>query len=176
MAEEKTDNSYLESMLSDMMTSYLKEAVLPMYEDYKTYAEPMLPSEDKSAGENLLDIISMAPGIGSLKAAKPVLEMMDPRRRGMMLAKQGQMRSRKTTQVLPGQRLGGSRLANETRDIMANFFRETRGGAFPENLTPDTIEALKSIKPQLVKAASRDKQASRQGVKRILEIMEEIGL
>ena len=176
MAEENTDNSYLDSMLSDMMTSYLKEAIVPMYEDYKTYAEPMLPSEDKSAGENILDIVSMIPGIGSIKAAQPILEMMTPAMRGMMKAKQGRAKSRKTTQVLPGQRLGVSRLANETRDVMANFYKETRGGAFPENLTPDTIEALKAIKPDLIKAASRDKQASRQGVKRILDIMEDIGL
>lgn len=176
MAEGNTENKYLESMLSDMMSSYLEKAIVPMYEDYETYAEPMLPSADKSAGENLLDILSMHPGIGSIKAAKPILEMMTPQMRGMMLAKKGRAKSRKTTQVLPGQRLGGSRLANETRDVMANFYKETRGGAFPQNLTPDTIEALKAIKPDLIKAASRDKQASRQGVKRILDIMEEIGL
>jgi hypothetical protein len=176
MAEENTDNSYLDSMLSDMMDSYLEQTVVEPYIDYKTYVEPMLPSEDKSAGENLLDIVSMIPGIGSIKAAKPILEMMTPQMRGMMLAKKGRAKSRKTTKVLPGQRLGGSRLANETRDVMANFYKETRGGAFPQNLTPNTIEALKAIKPDLIKAASRDKQASRQGIKRILEIMEDIGL
>ena len=53
MAEENTENKYLESMLSDMMSSYLEKAIVPMYEDYETYAEPMLPSADKSAGENL---------------------------------------------------------------------------------------------------------------------------
>ena len=176
MAEENTDNSYLDSMLSDMMDSYLEQTVVEPYIDYKTYVEPMLPSEDKSVGENLFDIISMIPGIGSIKSAKPILEMMTPAMRGMMKAKQGRAKSRKTTKVLPGQRLGGSRLANETRDVMANFYKETRGGAFPENLTPDTIDALKAIKPELIKAAGRDKQASRQGIKRILEIMEGIGL
>ena len=171
MAEESTENSYLESMLSDMMTSYLERTVLPMYKDYKTYAEPMLPSEDKSAGENILDIVSMIPGIGSIKAAQPILGMMNSRMRGMMLAKQGQRKARRTTQVLPGQRVGGSRLANKTRDAVRNFYTETRGGAFPENLSGETLEALNAAKPSIIAAAGRTKQSSRQGLKRLIEIM-----
>ena len=161
MAEENTENKYLESMLSDMMSSYLEKAIVPMYEDYETYAEPMLPSADKSAGENLLDILSMHPGIGSIKAAKPILEMMTPQMRGMMLAKKGRAKSRRSTEVLPGKFTGGSRLNTETKE----------SGAFLENLSDETLTALNANKAKIIAAAARDEQSSRQGLKRIIEIM-----
>ena len=171
MAEESTENSYLESLLADVMTSYLEHAAVPLVQDYETYIKPMVPSEDKSVGENLFDIVSMHPGIAGAKAAQPILGMMNSRMRGMMLAKQGQRKARRTTQVLPGQRVGGSRLANKTRDAVRNFYTETRGGAFPENLSGETLEALNAAKPSIIAAAGRTKQSSRQGLKRLIEIM-----
>ena len=171
MAEETTENSYLESMLSDMMNSYLEKAIVPLVMDYETYAKPMLPSEDKSAGENVLDVVSMIPGMGSIKAAEPILKMMTPAMRGMMKSKQGQAKSRKTTGVLPGKFTGGSRLNTETRESVMDFYKETKGGAFLENLSDETLTALNANKAKIIAAAARDKQSSRQGLKRIIELM-----
>ena len=102
MAEETTENSYLDSMLLQLENADIST---PAAMKVKMLLD-MLPSEDKSAGENVLDIVSMIPGIGSIKAAEPILEMMTPAMRGMMKSKQGQAKSRKTTGVLPGKFTG----------------------------------------------------------------------
>ena len=154
MAEE---NKYLELLLTDAL------------EDYET-VKSILPSEDKSDMENIFDIISLYPGIAGAKVAKGTLGMMTRKMRGMMLAKQGRQKARFTTRVQP-QRLGGSRLKGSTRDAVRNFYIETKGGAFPENLSGETLEALNAAKPSIIAAAGRTKQASRQGLKRLIEIM-----
>ena len=155
MAEE---NKYLELLLTDAL------------EDYET-VKSILPSEDKSDMENIFDIISMIPGIGGAKVAKGALGMMTRKMRGMMLAKQGRKKARRTTAVRPGQYLGGSRLKGSTRDAVRNFHIETKGGAFPESLSAETLEALNTAKPSIIAAAGRTKQSSRQGLKRLIEIM-----
>ena len=96
--------------------------------------------------------------------------MMTRKMRGMMLAKQGRQKARFTTEVQP-QRLGGSRLAHSTRDAVRNFHIETKGGAFPESLSAETLDALNAAKPSIIAAAGRTKQSSRQGLKRLIEIM-----
>ena len=167
MAEETTENSYLDSMLLQLENADIST---PAAMKVKMLLD-MLPSEDKSAGENVLDIVSMIPGIGSIKAAEPILEMMTPAMRGMMKSKQGQAKSRKTTGVLPGKFTGGSRLNTETRESVMDFYKETKGGAFLENLSDETLTALNANKAKIIAAATRDKQSSRQGLKRIIELM-----
>jgi len=167
MAEETTENSYLDSMLLQLENADISN---PAAMKVKMLLD-MLPSEDKSAGENVLDIVSMIPGIGSIKAAEPILEMMTPAMRGMMKSKQGQAKSRKTTGVLPGKFTGGSRLNTETRESVMDFYKETKGGAFLENLSDETLTALNANKAKIIAAAARDKQSSRQGLKRIIELM-----
>jgi len=167
MAEETTENSYLDSMLLQLENADISN---PAAMKVKMLLD-MLPSEDKSAGENVLDIVSMIPGIGSIKAAEPILEMMTPAMRGMMKSKQGQAKSRKTTGVLPGKFTGGSRLNTETRESVIDFYKETKGGAFLENLSDETLTALNANKAKIIAAAARDKQSSRQGLKRIIELM-----
>tara|TARA_R110002126_G_scaffold74704_2_gene186218 strand:- start:5528 stop:6040 length:513 start_codon:yes stop_codon:yes gene_type:complete len=167
MAEETTENSYLDSMLLQLENADISN---PAAMKVKMLLD-MLPSEDKSAGENVLDIVSMIPGIGSIKAAEPILEMMTPAMRGMMKSKQGQAKSRKTTGVLPGKFTGGSRLNTETRESVMDFYKETKGGAFLENLSDETLTALNANKAKIIAAATRDKQSSRQGLKRIIELM-----
>ena len=167
MAEETTENNYLDSMLLQLENADISN---PAAMKVKMLLD-MLPSEDKSAGENVLDIVSMIPGIGSIKAAEPILEMMTPAMRGMMKSKQGQAKSRKTTGVLPGKFTGGSRLNTETRESVMDFYKETKGGAFLENLSDETLTALNANKAKIIAAAARDKQSSRQGLKRIIELM-----
>ena len=96
---------------------------------------------------------------------------MTPAMRGMMKAQQGQAKSRKTTGVLPGKFTGGSRLNTETRESVMDFYKETKGGAFLENLSDETLTALNANKAKIIAAATRDKQSSRQGLKRIIELM-----
>jgi hypothetical protein len=78
MAEETTENSYLQSMLSQIENADISN---PAAMKVKMLLD-MLPSEDKSAGENIFDIVSMHPGIAGAKVAEPILEMMTPAMRG----------------------------------------------------------------------------------------------
>ena len=64
MAEETTENSYLESMLSQLEEADISN---PTAMKVKMLLD-MLPSEDKSAGENIFDIVSMHPGIAGAKS------------------------------------------------------------------------------------------------------------
>ena len=134
MAEETTENSYLESMLSQLEEADISN---PAAMKVKMLLD-MLPSEDKSAGENIFDIVSMHPGIAG---------------------------------VLPGKFTGGSRLNTETRESVMDFYKETKGGAFLENLSDETLAALNANKAKIIAAAARDKQSSRQGLKRVIELM-----
>jgi len=70
----------------------------------------------------------------------------------------------------------GSRLAPERVRLLQDFYAQTRGGRHPELLTKATRKALQKEMPTFRAAAVRDKQSSRQGVKRMIEIMDEMGL
>ena len=69
-------------------------------------------------------------------------------------------------------RKGGSRLGPEIKKGMSKFFQETSGGKYPNKVSPETIAWYKKYRPQLMAAAGRQKQASRQGVHRIIDKME----
>lgn len=66
----------------------------------------------------------------------------------------------------------GSRLAPERVDLMKDFYAQTRGGRYLEELSPTTLKALRKEMPAFRAAAGRDKQSSRQGVKRMIELMD----
>ena len=70
----------------------------------------------------------------------------------------------------------GSRLAPERVRLLRDFYAQTRGGRHPELLTKATRKALQKEMPTFRAAAMRDQQSSRQGVKRMIEIMDEMGL
>ena len=69
-------------------------------------------------------------------------------------------------------RKGGSRLGPEIKKGMFRFYRETKGGKYPNKVSPETIAWYKKYRSQLMAAAARQKQASRQGVHRIIDKME----
>ena len=69
-------------------------------------------------------------------------------------------------------RKGGSRLGPEIKEGMSRFYRETKGGSRMNKVSPETIAWYQKYKPQLMAAAARQKQASRQGVHRVIEKME----
>jgi len=76
--------------------------------------------------------------------------------------------SRRTTQ--------GSRLAPERVRLLRDFYIQTKGGTRPELLTEATRKAVQKDMSLFRAAAVRDKQNARQGVKRMIEIMDELGL
>ena len=108
-----------------------------------------------------VDLISWI--LPQLKAAKGIPALM-----GMTkYTKWGNM-SRRGTQ--------GSRLAPHRVRLLQDFHVQTRGGTRPELLTEATRKALQKEMPTFRAAAVRDQQSSRQGVKRMIEIMDELGL
>ena len=113
------------------------------------------PTEDP--GLQPVDLISWL--LPELKAAKGIPALM-----GMTkYTKWGNM-SRRGTQ--------GSRLAPERVDLMKDFYAQTRGGRYLEELSPTTLKAIQKEMPAFRAAAGRDKQSSRQGVKRMIELMD----
>jgi len=117
------------------------------------------PTEEP--GLQPVDLISWI--LPQLKAAKGIPALM-----GMTkYTKWGNM-SRRGTQ--------GSRLAPHRVRLLQDFHVQTRGGTRPELLTEATRKALQKEMPTFRAAAVRDKQSSRQGVKRMIEIMDELGL
>jgi len=68
----------------------------------------------------------------------------------------------------------GSRLAPERVDLMRDFYAQTRGGRYLGELSPTTLKALRKEMPAFRAAAGRDAQASRQGVKRMVQLLDEM--
>jgi hypothetical protein len=68
----------------------------------------------------------------------------------------------------------GSRLAPERVDLIRDFYAQTRGGRYLEELSPTTLKALQKEMPAFRAAAGRDSQASRQGVKRMVQLLDEM--
>ena len=114
-----------------------------------------MPTEDP--GLQPVDLISLL--LPQLKAAKGIPALM-----GMTKYTKWGNVSRRGTQ--------GSRLAPERVDLMKDFYAQTRGGRYLEELSPTTLKALRKEMPAFRAAAGRDKQSSRQGVKRMIELMD----
>jgi len=70
----------------------------------------------------------------------------------------------------------GSRLAPHRVRLLQDFYAQTRGGRYPAELTEATRKALLKEMPSFRAAVVRDKQSSRAGLKRMIEIMDEMGL
>ena len=70
----------------------------------------------------------------------------------------------------------GSRLAPHRVRLLQDFYIQTGGGRYPAKLTEATRKALQKEMPTFRAAVVRDKQSSREGLKRMIEIMDEMGL
>ena len=66
----------------------------------------------------------------------------------------------------------GSRLAPERVDLIKDFYAQTRGGRYLEELSPTTLKAIRKEMPAFRAAAGRDAQSSRQGIKRMIELVD----
>jgi len=115
------------------------------------------PTEDPGLQE--VDLISLIlPELKLLKGIPALMGMTKYTKRGNV--------SRRGTQ--------GSRLAPERVDLIRDFYAQTRGGRYLEELSPTTLKALQKEMPAFRAAAGRDSQASRQGVKRMVQLLDEM--
>ena len=115
------------------------------------------PTEDPGLQE--VDLISLIlPELKLLKGIPALMGMTKYTKRGNV--------SRRGTQ--------GSRLAPERVDLMRDFYAQTRGGRYLEELSPTTLKALQKEMPAFRAAAGRDSQSSRQGVKRMVQLLDEM--
>ena len=117
----------------------------------------MLPSTEKSTGENIFDAVTLAiPPLKVLKAAKvadPLLDTGIMQMAGKTYG--GGFKKPGYTQI----RGGGKKNTFKTRspaewDIYADIARFSDGGASPHKLTPQQVEQLRKIMPKLRAAAS----------------------
>ena len=115
------------------------------------------PTEDPGLQE--VDLISLI--LPELKLLKGIPALM-----GMTKYTKWGNVSRRGTQ--------GSRLAPERVDLMRDFYAQTRGGRYLGELSPTTLKALRKEMPAFRAAAGRDSQASRQGVKRMVQLLDEM--
>ena len=113
------------------------------------------PTEEP--GLQSVDLISWL--LPQLKAAKGIPALM-----GMTKYTKWGNVSRRTTK--------GSRLAPERVDLIKDFYAQTRGGRYLEELSPTTLKAIRKEMPAFRAAAGRDAQSSRQGVKRMIELVD----
>ena len=115
------------------------------------------PTEDPGLQE--VDLISLI--LPELKLLKGIPALM-----GMTKYTKWGNVSRRGTQ--------GSRLAPERVDLMRDFYAQTRGGRYLGELSPTTLKALRKEMPAFRAAAGRDSQSSRQGVKRMVQLLDEM--
>ena len=113
------------------------------------------PTEDP--GLQSVDLISWI--LPQLKAAKGIPAVM-----GMTKYTKWGNVSRRTTR--------GSRLSPERVDLIKDFYAQTRGGRYLEELSPTTLKAIRKEMPAFRAAAGRDAQSSRQGVRRMIELVD----
>jgi len=66
----------------------------------------------------------------------------------------------------------GSRLSPERVDLIKDFYVQTVGGTKPELLTLATKNAIRKEMPSFRAAVGRDAQSSRQGVRRMIELVD----
>ena len=115
------------------------------------------PTEDPGLQE--VDLISLI--LPELKLLKGIPALM-----GMTKYTKWGNVSRRGTQ--------GSRLAPERVRLIRDFYAQTRGGRYLGELSPTTLKALRKEMPAFRAAAGRDSQASRQGVKRMVQLLDEM--
>ena len=128
----------------------------------------LAPSEDKSIIDNLLSIGPW--GIAGKTAGLPLaaMKMAKGKTYGGGFAKEGYTKIRG----------GGKSNTLKTRSPEAwetyrDITNASRGGSNPSRLTPEQIEALRDIMPQLRAAAKNTKRHGRQQMKNIVDMFDE---
>ena len=166
-------------MAQDRLAELEIEQDLPMEEEYQPKGTllgdiilSMFPSRDKSMGENLLDIVTLAvPPAKLLKLGKVTdtgIMQMAGRQYGKGFSKPG------VTKI----RGGGKPHTFKTRNpkvwnVYADIARFSDGGSSPGKLTPQQVEQLRKIMPQLRGYASSQKRHGRTTMNNVVRMFDE---
>ena len=148
----------------------------------------MFPSPEKSTWENIFDIATLAvPPAKALKLGK-LAKMADPiadtgimQMARMPKAMKDKLKQYGTGVSKPGftkVRGGGKDITLKTRSPevwetyrkVASF---SRGGSQPKNLTPETVEQLRKIMPQLRAAAKNEARHGRTTMKNVVKMFDD---
>ena len=148
----------------------------------------MFPSTEKSTWENIFDIATLAvPPAKALKLGK-LAKMADPiadtgimQMARMPKAMKDKLKQYGTGVSKPGftkVRGGGKDITLKTRSPevwetyrkVASF---SRGGSQPKNLTPETVEQLRKIMPQLRAAAKNEARHGRTTMKNVVKMFDD---
>ena len=148
----------------------------------------MFPSTEKSTWENIFDIATLAVPPAKLLKLGKVAKMADPiadtgimQMARMPKAMKDKLKQYGTGVSKPGftkVRGGGKDITLKTRSPevwetyrkVASF---SRGGSQPKKLTPETVEQLRKIMPQLRKAAASEERHGRKTMKNVVRMFDE---
>ena len=136
----------------------------------------MLPSPEKSWGENIFDFVTLAvPPAKLLKLGKLADPLLDTGIMQMAGKQYGKGFSKPGVTKIQG---GGRDITLKTRspevwEIYRKVASFSRGGSRPENLTPETVEQLRKIMPQLRAAASSQTRHGRTTMNNVVRMFDE---
>ena len=173
-------------MAQDRLAELEIEQDLPMEEGYDPELTlmgkiilSMFPSRDKSMGENLFDIATLAVPPAKLLKLGKVAKTLDPvtdtgimqmagREYGKGFSKPG------VTKI----RGGGRQNTLKTRspdewNVYADIARFSDGGSSPGKLTPQQVEQLREIMPKLRAAAKNEKRHGRSTMNNVVRMFDE---
>ena len=136
----------------------------------------MLPSTEKSMGENIFDIATLAvPPLKVLKAAKvadPLLDSGIMQMAGKTYG--GGFKKPGYTQIRGGGRKNTFKTRNPAEwNVYTDIARFSDGGASPHKLTPQQVEQLRKIMPQLRGYASSQTRHGRTTMNNVVRMFDE---
>ena len=136
----------------------------------------MLPSTEKSTWENILDIATLAvPPAKLLKLGKLADPLLDTGIMQMAGKQYGKGFSKPGVTKIQG---GGRDITLKTRspevwEIYRKVASFSRGGSRPDKLTPETVEQLRKIMPQLRAAARSQTRHGRTTMNNVVRMFDE---
>ena len=136
----------------------------------------MFPSTEKSMGENIFDIATLAvPPLKVLKAAKVADPLLDTGIMQMAGREYGKGFSKPGMTKIRG---GGKDITLKTRNpkvwnVYTDIARFSDGGASPHKLTPQQVEQLRKIMPKLRAAASSQTRHGRTTMNNVVRMFDD---
>ena len=175
-------------MAQDRLAELEIEQDLPMEEGYDPELTlmgkiilSMFPSRDKSMGENLFDIATLAVPPAKLLKLGKVAKTLDPVTDTGIMQMAGKGRTYGGGFKKPGYtkiRGGGRKNTFKTRNpaewnVYADIARFSDGGASPHKLTPQQVEQLREIMPKLRGYASSQTRHGRTTMNNVVRMFDE---
>jgi len=136
----------------------------------------MFPSTEKSMGENIFDIATLAvPPLKVLKAAKVADPLLDTGIMQMAGREYGKGFSKPGMTKIRG---GGKDITLKTRNpkvwnVYTDIARFSDGGASPHKLTPQQVDQLREIMPQLRGYASSQTRHGRTTMNNVVRMFDD---